>query len=88
MKKNLKTFIYNIFCENNIPSSKRVFGGLIIIVVLFCTTFSVIKEGMTTINQSIIETELIAGSALLGLSTITNIWSKRTNNTNITKKEN
>lgn len=82
MKKFLE-FLYLAFSENGMPSAKRVCGAIIIIVVMACTVVSVAKEGMTIMNQSIIETEIITGGALLGLSSITNIWAnKRVDNTN------
>lgn len=93
MKKFLE-FLYLAFSENGMPSAKRVCGAIIIVVVMACTVVSIAKEGMTVMNQSIIETEIITGGALLGLSSITNIWAnKHTDGTatsktkKITKKE-
>ena len=85
MKKFLE-FLYLAFSENGMPSAKRVCGAIIIVVVMACTVVSIAKEGMTIMNQSIIETEIITGGALLGLSSITNIWAnKRTDSTVTTK---
>lgn len=85
MKKFLE-FLYLAFSENGIPSAKRVCGAIIIVIVMACTIVSIAKEGMTIMNQSIIETEIITGGALLGLSSITNIWAnKRTDGTATTK---
>ena len=85
MKKFLE-FLYLAFSENGMPSAKRVCGAIIIVVVMACTIVSIAKEGMPVMNQSIIETEIITGGALLGLSSITNIWAnKRTDGTVTTK---
>ena len=59
-------FIRKAFSENNVPSAKRVVGGLMIVVVLFCTVWSCIKYGMDEHVTSVIETEIITAGALLG----------------------
>ena len=67
-------FLRRAFSENNVPSAKRVIGGIMIIVVLFCTVWSCIKYGMTAHVTSVIETEIITAGALLGVSSVTSIW--------------
>jgi hypothetical protein len=67
-------FLRRAFSENNVPSAKRVIGGLMIVVVLFCTVWSCVKYGMTTHVTSVIETEIITAGALLGVSSVTSIW--------------
>lgn len=67
-------FVRKAFSENNIPSAKRVIGGIMIIVVLFCTVWSCVKYGMTEHVTSVIETEIITAGALLGVSSVTSIW--------------
>lgn len=78
MKKFLE-FLYLAFSEHGVPSAKRVCGAIIIVTVMVCTVVSIVKEGMTVMNQSIVETEIITGGALLGLSSITNIWANKRN---------
>jgi hypothetical protein len=85
MKKFLE-FLYLAFSENGMPSAKRVCGAIIIVVVMACTVVSIAKEGMTIMNQSIIETEIITGGALLGLSSITNIWANKRTDGTVTPK--
>lgn len=70
-------FIRKAFSENNVPSAKRVVGGLMIVVVLFCTVWSCIKYGMDEHVTSVIETEIITAGALLGVSSVTSIWKGR-----------
>lgn len=67
-------FLALAFSENGSPSSKRIIGGIIMIVVMFCTTYSCVKAGMTENNKSIIEFEIITAGTLLGLSNVTDIW--------------
>lgn len=72
------SYLGKAFSENGYPSSKRILAGLIIIVVLFCTTWSIIKYGMTDNNESIIQIEIITAGALLGVTSITSIWKDKT----------
>ena len=72
-----KKFIREAFSESGVPSAKRVIGGLMIVVVLFCTVFSCVKFGMTVHVTSVIETEIITAGALLGVSSVTSIWKGR-----------
>lgn len=82
MNKN-NNFIRTILSgENGILSSKRVFGSLIILVVLGCTIALVIKEGGTEVVENLLTTAMILGASLLGISSITNIWKKPTGNKN------
>lgn len=79
----LLTFLRLAFSEGGIPSSKRILGGFIIIVVLFCTTWSVVKFGMTENNKSVIEFEIVTAGALLGVSSVTAIWKNNNGSTSI-----
>lgn len=79
--KNNDNFIKNILSGGNgVLSSKRVFGSLIILVVLGCTIALVIKEGGTEVVENLLTTAMILGASLLGISSVTNIWKKPTGN--------
>lgn len=79
---NNNNFIKNILSgENGVLSSKRVFGGLSILVVLGCIIALVVKEGGTSVVENLLTTAMILGASLLGISTVTNIWKKPTGNT-------
>ena len=69
-------FLRRAFSENNVPSAKRVVGGVMIVVVMFCTVWSCVKYGMTAHVTSVIETEIITAGALLGVSSVTSIWKE------------
>ena len=74
--KNLSTFMRLAFCENGRPSSKRVLAGVIIVCVMFVTIWSCCAYGMTDNNKSVVETEIICATAMLGVSSVTRIWTK------------
>ncbi len=73
---NIGTFMRLAFCENGRPSSKRVLAGFIIACVMFVTIWSCCVLGMTDNNKSIVETEMICATAMLGVSSVTRIWTK------------
>ena len=75
--KRFGTFMRLAFCENGRPSSKRVLAGVIIICVMFATIWSCCIYGMTDNNKSVIETEMICATTMLGVSSVTSIWTKR-----------
>ena len=69
--------------ENGILSSKRLFGGITILVVLGCIITLVIKEGGTNVVENLLITAMILGASLLGISSVSNILScmgKKKNN--------
>ena len=68
-----RQFIQLAFSEKGRPSSKRVIGGLLIVGVIVSTIVSVCL-GHTMFLESILNTSLIVGAALLGLSSVTSIW--------------
>lgn len=72
--KNFLHFLREAFSENGSPSSKRIIGGFMILVITLCTGWSVLTYGMTDNNKAVIEIEIISGCSLLGLSSVTSIW--------------
>lgn len=70
-----RQFMQLAFSEKGSPSSKRVVGGLLVIGVIISTIISVCL-GHTIFLESILNTSLIVGAALLGLSSVTSIWKQ------------
>lgn len=85
-----KTFIRLAFSEKGRPSSKRIMGGLMMLVVIVVSAISVVKYGMTDNNKDVVMTEIITSSSLLGLTTLVNGFTKfesnRSQKTKITKQ--
>lgn len=76
-KTNKKRFWELAFSgDNGFISSKRIFGGIIILTVLMCTIVLVFKEGGTNTVQDLLITEIFVGGGLLGLSSVTSIWKR------------
>lgn len=77
MKDNYKhnnAFKEMISGDNGFISSKRVVGIITLTVCLGCTIWLVISEGGTPVVESLLQTLMIMAAALLGISSITNIW--------------
>lgn len=55
-------------------SSKRFVGFILMLVSMGCMIYLTIKEGGTVIVENLIQTALIMGASLLGISSITSIW--------------
>lgn len=55
-------------------SSKRVVGFMLMVICMGCTIYLVIKEGGTVIVENLLQTALVMGASLLGISSITGIW--------------
>lgn len=66
--------------ENKTLSSKRVMGSLVLGVCMYCIVYLVIKDGGTQIVENLLQTAMITGGGLLGVSTISNIWKKPSHN--------
>lgn len=75
--KTAKDIFLGAFSENGIGSAKRVVGAFMIVCVMFCTIWSCVKFGMIEPVKSVIETEIITAGALLGITSMTNIWRKK-----------
>lgn len=92
---NFKGFIYKLlnftrlaFSERGYPSSKRLFGGFIIICAMAYTGWSIWKDGMTENNKNVLETEIVIAGALLGVSSVTSIWKGNANTGTIGNNQN
>lgn len=75
--KTAKDIFLGAFSENGIGSAKRIVGAFMIVCVMFCTIWSCVKFGMIEPVKSVIETEIITAGALLGITSMTNIWRKK-----------
>jgi len=82
-KKERLDFWRTVFSEQGRPSSKRVLGGLMIIVCLGLLISFSVTEGCTDNVKDLIELILILASSLLGISSITGIWKNRGNTAEI-----
>lgn len=74
--KNFKTFLYEVFSEKGIGSSKRVAGMIAEVIALLCVVYLTISEGGSNCVQSLLETTIITGACLLGVASVTGIWKK------------
>ena len=74
--KGIKNFIKDMLSGKGEISSKRVSGMSMILTSIACIIYLTISEGGTTTVQSLIETSVITGACLLGVSTVTGIWKK------------
>lgn len=75
----MKKFIKEIFSENGRGSSKRIVGAITYLFILFFTGWLVVHEGGTPIVENLITTLIISASALLGISSVTNIFKNKNN---------
>lgn len=72
-------------------SSKRLMGIWMVMVVSGCLIYGIAREGFTLHISEIMDTYMITGAGLLGVDSITRIWSERTTETmneDSTKDEN
>ena len=74
--KGIKNFIKDMLSGKGEISSKRMSGMTMILTALACIIYLTISEGGTTTVQSLVETTIITGACLLGVSTVTGIWKK------------
>lgn len=83
----MKQFIKEVFSgANGIASSKRIIGGLSMLVILGCTIYLVITEGCSENVENLLQTLIVTSCGLLGVSSVTSIW--KNNKTTINNKEN
>ena len=78
---NKDSFLYIAHCEENRPSSKRLYGGIGWMTVQLCMVAATIlslciTQELSYIIKDLLEMDLIVSASLLGLSTITGIFGK------------
>ena len=64
----------NVGSEKARPSSKRIFGGFMILCAQICLLVSFILNGPTEVVKDLIMCDIFTGASLLGLNNITSIW--------------
>ena len=78
----MNNFIYEAHCEDGVPSSKRLWGGIMVgcsqIILIAATILSFVAgTGITETIKDLIEMDIVVGSSLIGLTTVTRIFGDR-----------
>jgi len=61
-------------------SSKRILGGLVLVVCLVFVIVQGVQEGVTDNIKDLLEIFIITSTTLLGITSVTNIWKNKKNN--------
>lgn len=69
-----KEYVQLAFCENGVPSSKRIVGTFVICFVLLIMLVSLIRDGVTPFLETMCQTMAVGGFSLIGLKTFTSIF--------------
>lgn len=76
-ERHTKNEFKEIFCASNgYLSSKRVLGAIVLLGCLGVVIGEAIVEGITDNIKSLLEVLIITSTALLGITTVTNIWKQ------------
>ena len=76
-ERHTKNQFKEIFCASNgYLSSKRVLGAIVLLGCLGVVIGEAIVEGITDNIKSLLEVLIITSTALLGITTVTNIWKQ------------
>ncbi len=87
--KPSREFWREMLSENGNGSSKRLFGGIAILVALGCIIYLTVTEGCTDCVEGLLQVLIITSCSLLGLSSITGIWKNgKVSTSQENKKEN
>ena len=71
--------------ENGVGSAKRLIGVMMTVVAMLCLCYLTINFGAVEVVESLLNTTIITGAALLGLYSITSIF--KNNQIAINKEE-
>lgn len=71
----LGEFILKLFSTDGEVSSKRFFGGLLILTAIAGTIIGVVQDSMSSVVESLIKTDLYTGATLLGVNMIESVVS-------------
>lgn len=71
----MENFFVSLFSIDGKLSSKRFFGGLLIITAIAGTIIGVVNDSMSTVVESLIKTDLYTGAALLGINMVESVSS-------------
>ena len=85
--KPSREFWREMLSENVNGSSKRLFGGIAILVALGCIIYLTVTEGCTDCVEGLLQVLIITSCSLLGLSSITGIWKNGKVSTSQEKKK-
>ena len=69
-------FITNLLSGRGRISAKRFLGLIMIAVSQLCIIYLTIMFGNTATVQNLIETNMIVGACLLGVTSVTGIWKR------------
>lgn len=84
--KPSREFWREMLSENGNGSSKRLFGGIAILVSLGCIIYLTVTEGCTDCVEGLLQVLIITSCSLLGLSSVTGIWKNGKVSTSQEKK--
>jgi hypothetical protein len=85
--KPSREFWREMLSENGNGSSKRLFGGIAILVALGCIIYLTVTEGCTDCVEGLLQVLIITSCSLLGLSSVTGIWKNGKVSTSQEKKK-
>lgn len=85
--KPSREFWREMLSENGKGSSKRLFGGIAILVALGCIIYLTVTEGCTDCVEGLLQVLIITSCSLLGLSSVTGIWKNGKVSTSQEKKK-
>lgn len=74
MAKQKQNFFENLSSATGTLSAKRFTGMVLLFLVMCCVIYLTIKEGGTHVVEDLLQTAMILGATLLGISSITSIW--------------
>lgn len=75
MKEKKSNVMREIFsASSGYLSSKRILGAIVLLACLTITIVQAAREGMTDNIKDLFEVLIITSTALLGITSITNIW--------------
>lgn len=67
-------FFENLASATGTISAKRVTGMVILVLVMGCVIYLTVQEGGTHVVEDLLQTAMILGTTLLGISSVTSIW--------------
>lgn len=74
--KEHKGFLSRALSATGDISAKRLTGFMLILACVVCMIWLTVSEGGTMVVESLLQTSIITGCSLLGLSSVTSIWRK------------
>ena len=84
MKEKKSNIMREIFSANSgYLSSKRILGAIVLLACLTIVIVQAVREGMTDNIKDLFEVLIITSTALLGITSITNIWKGKKEKTKI-----